>query len=136
VAPLAADATFAYPRRIDSRPAEADPSGALLALLLGLFEDESVAINARLGLVSYRSVLDSPYVQVPHEVILPGALAAGDLPALVSALAPREVGLEGLVDGRGRRVPPAKGAERYAPATKAYAEAGAAKALQFEDVEP
>jgi dienelactone hydrolase len=136
VAPLAAGATFAYPRRIDGRPAEADPSGALLALLLGLFEDETIAINARLGLVSYRSVLDSPYVQVPHEAILPGALAAGDLPALVSALAPREVGLEGLVDGHGRRVPTAKGTAEYVPATKAYAEAGAAKALQFEDEEP
>jgi dienelactone hydrolase len=136
VVPLAAEATFAYPRRIDGRPAEADPSGALLALLLGLYEDKADAINARLGLVSYRSVLASPFVQVPHEAILPGVLAAGDLPALVAALAPRNVRFEGLVDGRGRRAASAMAAEPYAPATKAYAEAGAAKALQFEDVAP
>ncbi|MCU0880800.1 MAG: hypothetical protein MUF06_23775 [Pirellulaceae bacterium] len=82
-APLAADAPFAYPRRID-RPAEAEPTGALLALLLGLYEDVG-AINARLGLVSYRSVLDSPFVQIPHEAAIPGVFAGGDLAALVAA---------------------------------------------------
>ena len=33
--PLAIDAEFSYPRRIEGRPAEAEPSAALLALLLG-----------------------------------------------------------------------------------------------------
>lgn len=129
-----ADAPFAYPRRIDGRPAEAEPTGALLALLLGLYED-AAGLNARLGLVSYRSVLDSPFVQVPQEAILPGALAVGDLPALVAALAPRDVRLEGLVDGRGRRVPAAQAAELFAPAVEAYRREGQAEALQFDEAD-
>jgi dienelactone hydrolase len=94
VTPLAAGAPFAYPRRIDDRPRECEPTGALLALLLALFEDGAQAVNSRLGLVSFCSILDSPFVQVPHEAIVPGVLLAGDIPDLVAALAaPRDVAI-------------------------------------------
>src|SRR5262249_44387114 len=53
VTPLAADATFAYPRRIDGRPPEVQPTGAMLALLLGLFEDDLNTIGARHGSISF-----------------------------------------------------------------------------------
>jgi hypothetical protein len=119
--PLAADARFSYPRRIDGRPDEAQPSAAHLALLLALFEDDVSAVVCRHGLASYRSVLDSPFVQIPHEAIVPGVLQAGDLTGLAAALAPRQLTFESLVDGRGRLVPPETSKEIYAPAIKAYA---------------
>jgi hypothetical protein len=101
VEPLAASAAFSYPRRVD-RPEECQPTGALLALLLGLYEDDVKSIVCRHGLVSYRSVLDSPFVQVPHECIVPGVFQAGDLQAIVDSLAGQDYTSEALVDGRGR----------------------------------
>jgi dienelactone hydrolase len=133
--PLAAGAAFAYPRRID-RPRECEPTGALLALLMCLFEDHVAGVNSRLGLVSYRSILDSPFVQVPHEAIVPGVLSDGDLSDLVAALAAqREVAIEGPVDGRGRRVPVALAEEEYALAKRTFAQAGAVERLQIVDLE-
>jgi hypothetical protein len=99
--PLSPDAVFAYPRRID-RPAECRPTGALLALLLALYEEDFTSVVCRRGLASFRSVLDTPFVQVPHEAIVPEMLREGDMADLLSALAPRMVEQTELVDGLGR----------------------------------
>ncbi|HEX5103622.1 MAG TPA: hypothetical protein VFV87_07425, partial [Pirellulaceae bacterium] len=101
VEPLAADAAFSYPRRIDGRPPECQPTGALLAMLLGLYADVD-SVVCRHGLASYGSVLDSQFVQVPHECIVPGVFQAGDLPALAEVLKIREFSVDLPVDGRGR----------------------------------
>jgi hypothetical protein len=106
VMPLDPNAEVAYPRRIDGRPAECRPTGALLAALMALYEDDFASVTTRRGLVAYRSVLDSQFVQVPHEAIVPGLLREGDLTDLFDALSPRGVEIEELVDGRGRLVPP------------------------------
>lgn len=85
------------------QPPQAEPLGAHLVLLAGLFEDQLHAIDARGGLVSYRSLLDSPFIHVPYDVIVPGAIAAGDLPDVAAALAPLSVRLTDQVDGTNRR---------------------------------
>jgi hypothetical protein len=131
--PLASDAAFTYPRRIDGRPGEAEPAAAHLALLLGLYEDDVGNIASRHGLVSYRAVLDSPFVQVPHGSVVPGLLAEGDLPDLVAALAPRAVAFESLVDGRGRRVPLPVAEKSYAGAAQVYADLKASDGLDFTE---
>jgi hypothetical protein len=133
--PLPADSPFVYPRRIDDRPHECEPTGALLALLLGLYEDKAEATSSRRGLVAFRSLLDSPFVQVPHEAIVPDVLREGDLPELVDALAPREVALEGLVDGRGRLVPITSAKAAYEGALRTYGQAMAAERLQIVELE-
>jgi hypothetical protein len=74
-------------------------------MLLALNEDDIDSVVCRHGLVSYRSVLDSPFVQVPHACIIPGAIQAGDLPALVEALSGQDFAADSAVDGRGRLVP-------------------------------
>jgi hypothetical protein len=132
--PLAEEAEFSHPRRID-RPAECEPTGAMLAVLLGLMEEDVGIVAGRSALVSFRSILDSPFVQVPHECIVPGALTVGDLPDLIAALPPREVHIEGLVDGRGRLVSAARAKEQNEVAIKAYAEAGLASSLEFSEWE-
>ena len=75
----------------------------------------------------------SPFVQVPHDCIIPGVLREGDLPDLVAALAPCEVRLGQLVDGCGRAVNAAAVKAAYEPAIRAYAEAGAENRLEFFD---
>jgi hypothetical protein len=135
-AALPADAPFAHPRRIEGRPLESEPSGALLALLFGLFEDDTHVVAARNGLVSYRSVLDSPFVQVPLESIVPGVLREGDLPDLAAALVPREMALESLVDGRGRLAPNADAKKIYEAILRFYGEANPFGRVQFFDEPP
>jgi hypothetical protein len=114
IAPLMSGASFNYPRRIDGRPAEPQPQAALLALLLALFEDDISGVWARRGLVSFQSGLDSQFVQIPHESIVPGVLRECDLSDLAAALAPRAVTLEGLVNARGRLVPLEEARSAYA----------------------
>ena len=107
VEPLPPDAVVAFPRRIE-RPSECRPTGALLAALVALYEEDFASVTLRRGLASYESVLDSQFVQVPHEAIVPGLLREGDMTDLLDALAPKAVELEELVDGRGRLVPPGR----------------------------
>jgi dienelactone hydrolase len=135
IEPLPEDAPFSYPRRIDGRPDECAPTGALLAMLLGLMEDDVGIVACRQGLVSYRSILESPFVQVPHECIVPGVLAETDLSDLLAALAPRDVRIEAPVDGRGRLVSLAQAQAANELALRAYAQAGTPKGLQFLEPE-
>ncbi|HZN36313.1 MAG TPA: hypothetical protein VFB80_20935 [Pirellulaceae bacterium] len=132
--PLAADAEFKYPRRVD-RPAESQPEAALLSLLFGLYEPASTVIVSRHGLVSYRSILDSPFVQAPHAAIVPGALQLVDLPDLAVVLAPREVVLDVLVDGRGRLIPKAVAEATYEAAARANTGSERPASLQISETD-
>jgi dienelactone hydrolase len=128
---LPREAPFKYPHRVERRPNALQPSGALLALLFGLYEDEVTRIYTRGGLVKYQSALDSQFVQIPHDCIIPGLLREGDLSDLVAALAPREVRLSQLVDGRGREVSSAEAREAFELAIRAYRAAGLENRLEF-----
>ncbi len=128
---LAADAPFKFPHRVERRPATLQPTGALLALLLALFEDEVSSVEAHLGLVSYQSVSDSPFVQVPLDCVVPGVLREGDWCDLVAALVPRDVRLVQLADGRGRAVNPAEARVAYESAVRAYQAARFENRLKF-----
>jgi hypothetical protein len=63
-------------------------------------------VYARGGLVGFQSALSSPFLYLPHDVVIPGALTAGDLSALAAGLAPRPLALVGLVDGLNRAAEP------------------------------
>ncbi|HUE73042.1 MAG TPA: hypothetical protein VMP01_19310, partial [Pirellulaceae bacterium] len=130
--PLAADATFKYPRRIDNRPPESDPLGSLVVLLTALAEDDIRAVYAHGGIVSYQSVLESPFVQLPHDCVVPGVFETGDLPELVAALAPRPVRLEGLVDGVNRTVTEDRLKVTYARAVERYDDENAGASLSIQ----
>ncbi len=83
---------------------QAEPLGSLLALLIAFYEDSVKAVAVRGGLVSYLSVLQDRFTYVPMDAIVPGVLEVGDLPDIVSALAPRSVLIEESVDGRNQLV--------------------------------
>lgn len=82
------------------------------------------AIIARGGLVSYRSVLDSPFVHVPHDALPINVFRAGDLPDVWAHLAPKPLRLEGLVDGTNRRVTGKKLEDALKPVSEAYKKGG------------
>jgi len=77
-------------------------------------------VSARGGLLSFQSLLESPFVYVPHDVIIPGALTAGDLADLAAALAPRPLQLAELVDGQNRRVTADEAAAVLEPVRREY----------------
>jgi hypothetical protein len=115
------------------QPNIAEPLGGLLALFGALYEDDVKAVVVRGGLTGYRSLLDSQFVHVPHDVIVPGALTAGDLCDVAAALAPRPLRLEGLVDGLNHAVKAEAVAKTYEPTRAAYREAKAGEKLQLAD---
>jgi dienelactone hydrolase len=112
------------PHRIDGQPTPSEPLGGLLAMLLPLYEDDVRAVYINGGLCDFRSVLTSQFVLIPHDVVIPGAITAGDLPDLAAALAPLPLTLEGTVDQDNRRQGERETASTYKPALDAYRAAG------------
>ncbi|MCA9161525.1 MAG: acetylxylan esterase [Planctomycetales bacterium] len=97
-----AEATLAVPRGIDDRPLQSEPLGGLLALLIALYEDSVDAVYIEGGLSHFASVLDSPYVTIPHDVVVPGLLASTDLPEIAGAFGDTPIAVHRLVDGGNR----------------------------------
>ena len=72
-----------------------------------MYEDDVDAVYIQGGLVSYRDVLSGPFVYIPHDVVLPGVLAQGDLPLLSATLASQSLRIhcQNPVDGLNRTLP-------------------------------
>jgi hypothetical protein len=130
------DRNLVVPLDADKMPDQAEPLGGLLALLTPLYERDIRAVYVRGGLSSYQSVLQSPFVYLPHDAIVPGALTASDLADIASVQVPRPLRLEGLVDGLNRRVPAADLTKTYAPARAAYQRVDDRLILQAEPASP
>ena len=103
-----ADKDLAAPLDAANLPASSEPLGGLLVLFTALLEPEKDirAVYSRGSLISYQSLLASPYIYVPHDVIIPRAIMAGDLPVVADALASRKLRLVRQVDGQNRLVKP------------------------------
>jgi cephalosporin-C deacetylase-like acetyl esterase len=127
----AREGKLAVPLDADRFPAQAEPLGGLLALFGALFEDDIRAVYARGSLVSYQSILESPSCYVPHDCVVPGALAAGDLCDIVAFLTPRPLKLEGLVDGLNRQVSVDVLTQTFESAREMYRAAKAGDRLQL-----
>lgn len=99
---------LAAPLDAANLPPSSEPLGGLVVLFTALLENEKDirAVYSRRSLVSFQSLLECPYVYVPHDVIIPGAIPAGDLPLVAQALASRKLHLVGQVDGQNRLVKP------------------------------
>jgi cephalosporin-C deacetylase-like acetyl esterase len=91
------------PLGIDKEPFHSEPMGPTVALLAGMQDRSIRAVLARGGLVSMQSILDSQFVYVPHDFVVPGVLKLGDLTDIAASVAPRPARIEGLVDGANRR---------------------------------
>lgn len=98
------DANTAVPHGIEPRPHGSEPLGGTLALLASLYEDDLAAVVVHRGLRSYRAVLDSPFVYIPHDVVVPGLLECGDLDDLAAAAQPTPLLIGEQVDGQNRVV--------------------------------
>ena len=103
------------------QPQQSEPLGGLLALFGALFEDNIRAVATGPGMIAgYASVLRDLFCYVPHDIVVPGALTAGDLPDMAAALAPRPLRIETLVDGRNCQLSPGQSRELFDPTVRAY----------------
>ena len=98
---------------------QAEPMGALVALLAGLYEPGVAAIAARGGLISFISALEDRFCHLPQDVIVPGILEVADVADIMAALGSRPVLAEGFVDGRDRVVRDPRLQSEYARSLKA-----------------
>jgi hypothetical protein len=122
-APNLESRSIAIPYDLDP-PHLAECLGPTLVSLLALGKEDIRAVVARGGLVSYRSILDSPFVHVPHDALPVNVFRAGDLPDVWAHLAPRPLRLEALVDGTNRRVTGDRLDKALRPVNEAYATGG------------
>jgi len=111
---------LAVPMGIESEPGLSEPLGGILALLGALFEEHLSAVYIGHGLLSYASVLSTPFCYLPHDAVVPGALEAGDLQELAAACYPTPMRIEGLVDGQNVRVGEREARDSYEPVVDAY----------------
>jgi hypothetical protein len=108
-----------------AQPRLSEPLAATLASLLANdWQTKAKAVIARGGLVSYRSVLEGPFVHVPHDALPINEFRAADLPDVWAHLAPKPLRLEGLVDGTNRRVTGERLEKALKPVREAYAKGG------------
>ena len=84
-------------------PAIAEPAGANLALLAGVYEDGVAVVYARGGLADDGSVFGGAYLYIPHDAIVPGPV---QVPAVAVPLLKmsRLVATDGMVDAQNRAV--------------------------------
>ena len=123
---------LAVPMGIDSEPAVSEPLGGLLALLSGLFEDDLRAVYVGHGLLSYASILSTPFCYLPHDAVIPGAIEAGDLQELAAAYCPNPLRMEGLVNGQNVRVEANEARVGYQHALEAYRDLASQFVLKAE----
>jgi cephalosporin-C deacetylase-like acetyl esterase len=119
------------PYGVDNPNVEAEPLAGLLVLLTALFEDDVDAVYARGTFASFRSLLDSQFLYVSHDSVVPGVLTVGDVADIAASLVPRPLRLECSVDGLNRRVLFDTIAEAFAPTSQAYRLANASEKLSL-----
>ncbi|HET6251736.1 MAG TPA: acetylxylan esterase, partial [Tepidisphaeraceae bacterium] len=136
--PNAPERRVDVPYGADPFPAHSEPMAGMVVLLGGLYEPEIRAICVNGGLTGYQSVLQSPFLYVPADVIVPGVLGPdgpGDLCDVAAALAPRALRMTALVDGRNRLAERQELDAVFAPARSAYGTAKAAERLEIESTD-
>jgi dienelactone hydrolase len=126
-APNPPERSEVVPHGIDNPNVEAEPSSGLLVLLTALFEDTVNTVYARGTFASFRSLLDSQFLYVPHDSVVPGALTVSDVADIAAALVPRPLRVECPVDGLNREIPFDAVAEAFAPTSQAYRLANASE---------
>ncbi|MFO0878569.1 MAG: acetylxylan esterase [Gemmataceae bacterium] len=134
VEPTEPDRTTEVPLDL-TQPPQVEPLGTLVVLLAALFEEDMREVKARGGLVGYASLLETPFVHVPYDAVVPGVLPQGDIADVVASLAPCPVRLEGLVDSHNRAVPQPRVEQLFKVARTAYRSAGADEKLILQEKE-
>jgi hypothetical protein len=121
------DRELRVPYDVDT-PKIGEPMGGLLALYVPHYWDAG-AVLAEGTLKSWSSVLDSPFVWVPHDAMVPDAATQLELDEWVGSLHSRKVRIARPIDGLNRAVSQADLDAAYSLAKKSFDAAGKGKNL-------
>ena len=99
------------PMAIDNPNVFGEPGAGLLALLAALFDDRVDRVASGGSYNSFRTLFDSQFLYIPHDTVIAGATAAGDVDDLVSSLAPRTVLRHSAIDALNRAAADAQPAD-------------------------
>jgi hypothetical protein len=126
------DVPYAVPRGTGDEPEPCEPAAPLLALLGGLYEDDLAAVVfARGGLASFESLLETPFVYVPHDTLIPAALTVSETSDIAAAIAPRPLWIGPLVNGVNREVHAPPGEAELQRVRESYRAQGSAERLRL-----
>jgi dienelactone hydrolase len=130
--PNAVGNELAVPLDATPYPERGEPLGGVAALLAALYEPHIQSVYVHGSLMSYATLLDEPFVYQPADSIIRGLPRIADLPDMASALAPRPLRMESLVDGCNRQVSRKQAEKTYHLARAAYAKAEKQDRLSIE----
>ena len=102
-----------------------------MAVLAGLYDDNIHAVYIHRGLAEFRGVLESAFVYVPLDSVIPGLLDHADLPDLAAAMAPRPLRLSGMVDAKNRQLSEASSKRIFDSVSQLYARKNATDHLSI-----
>jgi cephalosporin-C deacetylase-like acetyl esterase len=100
-----------------------------IALHAAALEPKVVALTLDGAITSWTEVVRMPLTRDQLANVVPGALAAYDLPDLAASLAPRPLTVRAPADPSGHLAAPEEVKGAYAPARRAYREQGAERAF-------
>jgi hypothetical protein len=131
----AADLAAAAPLDAEKLPAASEPQGALVSLLVGLYDDSIALVFAGGALPTFTSILDEPYFYYPHDGVVPGMAARVDIADLLVAQS-AEVYLFDCRDGANRRISAARRDELSATVRSLFREYAVRFGVIENDLEP
>ena len=105
-------------------------SGGILALALAVLEPRVEKVALEGTVLSYLEIARARYHEDLVASFVPGILKDLDLPDLASAVAPRPLWIVDPLTPTGALVPVDRARGEYAPATRAYGEAGRGPAFR------
>ncbi|MFN0084635.1 MAG: acetylxylan esterase [Blastocatellia bacterium] len=106
-------------------------AGAVPLLYAAVFDDRIKKIALEEMLVSYQTVINSRIHRHVFEHVVPGALKAYDLPALVAALAPRPTWVVNAVDALGHQIRTSEAIQQYKESRAVFRMATAEPSLRI-----
>ncbi len=123
---------------LDNGQLTAIASGGAAPVLLhaALLDERIKGIVLKNMLISYESVLTEKISKRVFENVVPGVLAAYDLPDLAASMAPRAVTILNPVNPRGQWVSPAVAQAQYAVAKAAFQSANAPSSFVISEQKP
>jgi cephalosporin-C deacetylase-like acetyl esterase len=110
---------------------QAEPAGAVLAMLAALYDGGVHAVAAAGGLAEFLSVLRSAFTYVSMDALIPGILKAADIPDIAAGLAPRPLLISDCVDGRNVPVGQEELNSAFSGLKKTYSGAGQSQRLKL-----
>ncbi|HSG69066.1 MAG TPA: acetylxylan esterase [Planctomycetaceae bacterium] len=129
------DRSEIVPHDVENPNVQSEPTAGFLALLGALYEDDVKAVCAQGTFASFGSLLDSPFLYVPHDAVVSGAMTVSDVSDIAAVLAPRPLMIANPIDGLNRSVSDEDLRVAFAVTTDAFRDADAADRLSLV-VEP